>query len=102
MQHSASLPPFEGRYKVYIIEGAELMSHEAANCLLKTLEEPVGKVIFILLTTNERLLPATIISRCQRLELPPLTAAEVETALNGRWDIEMPKAKLLAGLSHGP
>ena len=101
MQHSASLPPFEGRYKVYIIEGAELMSHEAANCLLKTLEEPVGKVIFILLTTNERLLPATIISRCQRLELPPLTAAEVETALNGRWDIEMPKAKLLAGLSHG-
>jgi len=88
MQHSASLPPFEGRYKVFIIDGAELLSHEAANCLLKTLEEPAEKVIFILLTTNERLLLATVISRCQRLELPPLPAAEVEAALNSRWDVE--------------
>lgn len=101
MQHSASLPPFEGRYKVFIIDGAELLSHEAANCLLKTLEEPVGKVIFILLTTNERLLPATVISRCQRLELPPLAATEVEAALNSHWDIESQRAKLLARLSHG-
>jgi len=88
MQHSASLPPFEGRYKVFIIDGAELLSHEAANCLLKTLEEPAEKVIFILLTINERLLPATVISRCQRLELSPLPVAEVETALNSRWDVE--------------
>ena len=48
VQHSASLPPFEGRHKVFIIDGAELLSTEAANCLLKTLEEPVGKVIFLL------------------------------------------------------
>ncbi|MDD5081898.1 MAG: AAA family ATPase, partial [Dehalococcoidales bacterium] len=67
MQHSASLPPFEGRCKVFIIEGAEHLSDEAANCLLKTLEEPVGRVVFILLTTSERLLPATVVSRCQRL-----------------------------------
>jgi len=101
MQHSASLPPFEGRYKVFIIDGAELLSHEAANCLLKTLEEPVGKVIFILLTTNERLLPATVISRCQRLELPPLAATEVEATLNSHWGVELQRAKLLARLSHG-
>lgn len=101
MQHSASLPPFEGRYKVFIIDGAELLSNEAANCLLKTLEEPVGKVIFILLTTNERLLPATVISRCQRLELPPLAATEVEATLNSHWGVEPPRAKLLARLSHG-
>ncbi len=101
MQHSASLPPFEGRYKVFIIDGAELLSHEAANCLLKTLEEPVGKVIFILLTTNERLLPATVISRCQRLELPPLAATEVEATLNSHWGVEPPRAKLLARLCHG-
>jgi DNA polymerase-3 subunit delta' len=101
MQHSASLPPFEGRYKVFIIDGAELLSHEAANCLLKTLEEPVGKVIFILLTTNERLLPATVVSRCQRLELPPLAATEVESALSSRWGVEPPRAKLLARLCHG-
>ena len=101
MQHSASLPPFEGRCKVFIIDGAELLSNEAANCLLKTLEEPVGKVVFILLTTSERLLPATIVSRCQRLELPRLTATEIEAALDSRFSLEGPKAKLLAGLSHG-
>jgi DNA polymerase-3 subunit delta' len=101
MQHSASLPPFEGRHKVFIIDRAELLSNEAANCLLKTLEEPVGKVIFILLTINERLLPATVISRCQRLELPPLAATEVEAALNSRCDVEPQKARLLARLSHG-
>jgi len=101
MQHSASLPPFEGRYKVFIIDGAEQLSNEAANCLLKTLEEPVGRVIFILLTTNDKLLPATVISRCQRLELPPLAVTEVEAALNSRWGIELQKAKLLARLSHG-
>ena len=101
MLHSASLPPFEGRCKVFIIDGAELLSHEAANCLLKTLEEPVGKVIFILLTINERLLPATVISRCQRLELPPLPPTEIEDVLNSRWGIEPEKARLLARLSHG-
>jgi DNA polymerase-3 subunit delta' len=101
MQHSASLPPFEGKYKIFIIEGAEFLSIEAANCLLKTLEEPTGKVVFILLTTNDGLLPATVVSRCQRLELSPLAATEVETALNSRWGIEPQKAKLLARLSHG-
>ncbi len=101
LQHTASLPPFEGRYKVFIIDGAELLSIEAANCLLKTLEEPVGKLAFILLTTNERLLPATVISRCQRVELLPLAIAEIEAALNKVWGIEPEKTKLLARLSHG-
>jgi len=101
MQHSASLPPFEGRYKVFIVDGAEQLSREAANCLLKTLEEPIGKVIFILLATNERLLPPTVVSRCQRLELPPLAATEVEAALTSGWGIEPKKAELLARLSHG-
>ncbi len=101
MQHSASLPPFEGRYKVFIIDQAERLSTEAANCLLKTLEEPVDKVIFILLTTNDRLLPDTVVSRCQRLELLPMAATEVEAALNSGWGIEPQKAKLLARLCHG-
>jgi len=101
MQHSANLPPFEGRYKVFIIDGAELLSNEAANCLLKTLEEPVSGVIFILLTSNDRLLPATVVSRCQRLELLPLAASEVEAALESRWGIEPQKARLLARLCHG-
>jgi len=101
MQHSSSLPPFEGRYKVFIINEAELLSTEAANCLLKTLEEPEGRVIFILLATNDRLLPATVVSRCQRLELPPLAAAEIEAALHSGWGVESPRAKLLSRLCRG-
>ncbi len=101
LQHSASLPPFEGRYRVFIIDGAEFLSAEAANCLLKTLEEPVGKVVFILLTINEELLPATVVSRCQRVELLPQATAEVEAVLNKNWDVKPEKARLLARLSHG-
>ncbi|MFC1873469.1 ATP-binding protein [Chloroflexota bacterium] len=101
MQHSSNLPPFEGKYKVFIIDGAEFLSTEAANCLLKTLEEPVDKVVFILLTTNDRLLLATVISRCQRLALHPSAVSEVEAALSKDWGVEAPRGKLLARLSHG-
>ncbi|MFC1961705.1 DNA polymerase III subunit delta' [Chloroflexota bacterium] len=101
MQHTAYLPPFEGRYKVFIIDGAELLSVEAANCLLKTLEEPVSRVVFILLTTNDSLLLETVVSRCQRLELRPLAVAEVEAALADRWSVPRPQAELLARLCHG-
>jgi DNA polymerase-3 subunit delta' len=101
MQHSANLPPFEGRYKVFIIDGVELMSHEAANCLLKTLEEPAGSVVFALLTTNDRLLLPTVVSRCQRLELFPLAPDAVEKVLSGDHSVEPARAKLLARLCGG-
>jgi DNA polymerase-3 subunit delta' len=101
MQHSSNLPPFEGRHKVFIIDRAELMSTEAANCLLKTLEEPAAGVVFILLTTSGGVLPATVVSRCQRLELPPLPASEVENVLSQRWGVAQQRAGLLARLSHG-
>jgi DNA polymerase-3 subunit delta' len=100
LQHSANLPPFEGKQRVYIIDGAEVMSTEAANCLLKTLEEPPEGVTIFLLTTNDRLLPTTVVSRCQRIELTPLSKEDISQSLekNG---IEPQKARLLAGLSHG-
>ncbi len=101
VQHAASLPPFEGRYKIIIVESAELLSLDAANCLLKTLEEPVGKVVFILLTANDKLLPVTVISRCQRVELAPLPVKDVEKALLESYKVEPQKANLLARLSHG-
>ncbi|HEY98014.1 MAG TPA: DNA polymerase III subunit delta' [Dehalococcoidia bacterium] len=101
LQHTANLPPFEGKRKVFIIDGAELLSIEAANCLLKTLEEPMDDVTFILLTTNDRLLPETVVSRCQHLELRPLAAAEIETALVEKHNIEVERARLLAGISRG-
>lgn len=101
MQHGSNLPPFEGKYKVFIIDGAEQLSNEAANCLLKTLEEPAEKVIYLLLTTNDRLLPPTVVSRCQKLELLPLAAEAVEKALCERWGMAADKARLLSRLAHG-
>jgi DNA polymerase-3 subunit delta' len=101
LKHQASLPPFEGRHKVFIIDGAERLSIGAANRLLKTLEEPVPGVTFLLLTTNDCLVPATVLSRCQRLEVAPLPVPAEAAALQEKWAIPAAKARLLAGLSHG-
>ena len=101
MQHDASLPPFEGSYKVFVIDGAEMMSNEAANCLLKTLEEPSAGVVFILLAANDSFLPDTVVSRCQRLELRPLPTSQVAAALGERRSLESTKTELLSRLCHG-
>jgi DNA polymerase-3 subunit delta' len=101
MLHDASLPPFEGINKVFIIDGAELLSVEAANRLLKTLEEPEARVTFILLTANENRLLKTVVSRCQRIELPPMPLAEETQALVEKLNLKPEDARLLAGLSHG-
>jgi DNA polymerase-3 subunit delta' len=99
--HDASLPPFEGNYKVFIIEKAELLSIGAANRLLKTLEEPEAKVIFILLTNNENRLLKTVVSRCQRIELKPMPLAEETQVLIEKFAVNPEQARLVAGLSHG-
>jgi DNA polymerase-3 subunit delta' len=101
MLHSANLPPFEGKRRVYIVEEADLLSLDAANRLLKTLEEPPSGVIFILLAVNAGLVPGTIISRCQRLNLSRAAVAEIEADLTRRWGVEPEKARTLARLSHG-
>lgn len=98
--HDASLPPFEGSYKVFIIEKAELLSIGAANRLLKTLEEPEAKVVFILLTTDEKRLLKTVVSRCQRIELKPMPLEEEAKVLEEK-GATAEQARLLAGLSHG-
>ena len=60
--------PSQGRYKVYIIDEVHMLTTEAFNALLKTLEEPPQHVIFIFATTEPHKVPATIISRCQTFE----------------------------------
>ena len=101
MLHTASLPPFEGIYRVYIIDEAGHLSMEAANRLLKTLEEPIGKVVFILLTANAQSIPATVISRCQRLNLVRMKTSEIESNLIENHQIEPVKARLVARLGQG-
>ena len=67
--HSA---PTSAKYKVYIIDEVHMLTKEAFNALLKTLEEPPAHVIFILATTEAHKLPETIISRTQRLTFKPV------------------------------
>jgi len=68
--------PSEVRYKVYIIDEVHMLTSEAFNALLKTLEEPPEHVIFILATTEPHKLPATIISRCQRFDFRQVSLPE--------------------------
>lgn len=68
LRESVKYPPVVGRKKIYIIDEVHMLSTGAFNALLKTLEEPPENVIFILATTEPQKLPATILSRCMRLD----------------------------------
>ncbi len=69
--------PMEGKYKVYIMDEAHMLTPEAFNALLKTLEEPPGHNIFILATTEPQKIPYTIMSRCQRFDFRRISEAEI-------------------------
>jgi DNA polymerase-3 subunit delta' len=101
LQRLANLPPYEGKYKVFIIDDAEYLSTEAANSLLKILEEPPQGVVWLLLATEEERLLPTIVSRCQRLELKPVPTEQVHETLVDSYNVEANRAKLLAQLCHG-
>ncbi|MFN3929090.1 MAG: DNA polymerase III subunit gamma/tau, partial [Thermoflexus sp.] len=73
--------PSEARYKVYVIDEAHMLTTEAFNALLKTLEEPPPHVIFVLATTEPHRIPATILSRCQRFDFRRLTTGEIARRL---------------------
>ncbi len=101
MQREVALSPHSGRWKVFIIREMERATAEAANCLLKTLEEPPSQVVVVLTAGEvERLLP-TIVSRCQVLALRPLSLQMTQRALEERWGVEAGRAELLARLSGG-
>jgi len=68
LKEKIEFSPSEGKFKVYIIDEVHMLTTEAFNALLKTLEEPPGHVIFILATTDVHKLPPTILSRCQRYD----------------------------------
>jgi DNA polymerase-3 subunit gamma/tau len=75
--------PYESTYKVYIIDEVHMLTKEAFNALLKTLEEPPAHVVFILATTEEDKLPATIVSRCQVFHFrTPSRTVVAETVLD--------------------
>ncbi len=101
LQRTLALAPYEARYRVALLLRFEEANPNAANALLKTLEEPPSKVVLILTADiEERLLP-TIVSRCEVLRLRPLPLQLIEEGLQRILDLTHEQARLLAHLSGG-
>lgn len=100
MQNEAALRPINSARRVVIIDGAELMNNAAANCLLKTIEEPPSQTIFILLTANRSSLLMTIRSRCMTINFDKIAASEIRDELIKR-GVETSDAERLSVIAGG-
>ncbi len=101
LQSDAARRKLEGRRNIFIIEDAQDMNAQAANCLLKTLEEPEPDVVLLLTVPDAGLLLPTILSRVQQIPLQLLTANQIKNALLQDGDVEPAEADLLAALAAG-
>ena len=106
MQDEIAFTPALLKYRVYIIDEVHMMTGQAFNALLKTLEEPPSYVIFILATTEYNKLPTTIVSRCQRFDFKRISADVIakhiiEIAAAESVDITEDAARVIARISRG-
>lgn len=101
LQKAVWLRPNEGRSHVILLEDADRLRDEAANNLLKILEEPPGPAVFVLLTSNPTALLPTITSRCQPVSFAPLPESIIVEHLTGQAGQEPEQARFLAALSGG-
>lgn len=106
IRNNVKLMPVKLKYKVYIVDEVHMLSTNAFNALLKTLEEPPKHVIFILATTEMNKIPTTVLSRCQKFDFKKLTQSNIEKQLTYILECEdktLPQeiVKLIAKLSDG-
>ncbi len=106
LKEKIEFSPTEGKYKLYIIDEAHMLTTEAFNALLKTLEEPPEHVIFILATTEVHKLPPTILSRCQRYDFKLGTDKDIrkvieQSAKGEKMKIEEDAMKILINNARG-
>ena len=99
LERSIAFKPYEARWRVILIDGAEQLTREAANALLKTLEEPPPRTTIILSAITTETLPPTVVSRCQRIRFSPLSREEVNKVLLDRLSAEA--ITILAPLAGG-
>ena len=95
IRSQADMRPYEGRKKVFILTEADRMTKDAANALLKTLEEPPGHILLILTSARFGQLPPTVMSRCQQVRFNPLSREEVAEGLK-RLSLGDPEGRRLA------
>ena len=93
--------PFESEKRVIIIDNAETMTIEAANALLKTIEEPPPYNHFFIITSSERDIPMTIRSRCTRVPFSVLSPVQLEQYFQGRKSLDPKKVSLVSSISFG-
>lgn len=79
--NKVNFSPTQGAYKLYIIDEVHMLSTQAFNALLKTLEEPPSHVVFILCTTDPQKVPDTILSRCQRFDFKAISQSDISSQL---------------------
>lgn len=101
LERELSFRTFSGRKKIAIVDPASLMNLFAQNALLKTLEEPPGDSLLVLISTNTGGLLPTLLSRCLRLSFAPLPLKEVEGFLISEKKMKQEEAGLLAALTMG-
>jgi DNA polymerase-3 subunit delta' len=101
MQSAVNLKPFEGRVKVFVINNAQALSEEAANCLLKVIEEPPADSVIILITTRLRAVLPTISSRCQKIKFSNLSRMQVEGILKRDYSLDAQQSGYLARYCDG-
>lgn len=101
LQSDSSRKTLEGRRNIFIIEGMHEMNVQAANCLLKTLEEPEPDVVLLLTAPDPGLLLPTILSRVQQIPMHLLTTTQIRQALQERWQVASEDAALISALAAG-
>ncbi len=101
LQHFLSFKPSLGSQKAVIVDRAEKMNKEAQGSLLKTLEEPKGKTLLILISSHPEMLLPTIYSRCQVIKFFPVSFDRIKKYLGSNYEISGDKAEMLAGVSQG-
>jgi len=101
INNDVAVKPYSGRYKIYIIEDAQLMTAQAQNALLKTIEEPPAYAIFLLLTSNKDALLQTISSRCVILNLRPVNTRLIREYLLKNYDLSEYDANVCAAFAQG-
>src|SRR5215469_12636615 len=101
LQSDSARKTLEGRRNIFIIQGMHEMNIQAANCLLKTLEEPEPDVVLLLTAPDPGLLLPTILSRVQEVSMHLLTSTQIREALEQRWGVKPREANVIATLAAG-
>src|SRR6202011_4856037 len=101
LKHDARYPPYEGKWQIFVIEDTEQMRAEAANSLLKVLEEPPASIVIILIAESTEALLPTLVSRAQLVRFTLVSPEEIARALVAQAGVPAERARFLAAMAGG-